>query len=360
MLYHLLFPLSDTYGFFNVFRYITFRGIYAAITGLALALLLGPWFIQYLRGRQIGEKIRSDGPETHHAKAGTPTMGGLLILACAVAPTLLWADLSNPYIWIALESVILFGAIGFYDDWVKLTGTTHGVSGWTKLGWQFGAAFLVTLSVYVTQGGDPAVTQVSLPFLKHMSPDLGILWIPFAMIVIVGASNAVNLTDGLDGLAIGPIIIAFTAYLAITYITGHAKFAEYLSLTHVTHMGEATIFCAAVVGASLGFLWYNCHPAMLFMGNVGSTALGGALGAVAVMTKQEVLLVIVGGVFVVEAISVILQVFWFKTTGRRLFRMAPIHHHFEKLGWPEPQVIVRFWIVALTLALISLSTLKLR
>jgi phospho-N-acetylmuramoyl-pentapeptide-transferase len=360
MLYHLLYPLSDTYSVFNVFRYITFRGIYAVVTGLALALALGPWFIEYLKRRQIGEKIRSDGPESHHAKAGTPTMGGGLILAGLIVPTLLWTDLTNPYVWVALVATLLFGAIGLYDDWVKLTGARHGVSGRTKLAWQFGAAFLVTLAVYVAQGGEASVTTVSLPFFKHVHPDLGLFYFPFAMLVIVGASNAVNLTDGLDGLAVGPIIIAFGAYIIICYVTGHAGFAGYLSIPHIARLGEVTIFCAAVVGASLGFLWYNCYPAMLFMGNVGSTALGGALGAVAVMAKQEVILVIVGGVFVVEALSVILQVFWYKTTGRRIFRMAPLHHHFEKLGWPEPQVIVRFWIVALALALLSLSTLKIR
>ncbi len=360
MLYHILYPLHDYYAALNVFRYITFRSIYAVVTALVIALVMGPWLIEFLKTRRIGEKIRSEGPESHHVKEGTPTMGGVLVIFSAAAPTLLWADLTNAYVWIALFTIILFGGIGVYDDYQKLVGANHGISGRGKLAMQFAAAFVVVVAVYLTQGGDPSVTKVSLPFFKHASPDFGLFYIPFAMIVIVGASNAVNLTDGLDGLAIGPVIISFSAYLIICYVAGHARFAEYLMIPRVSELSELTIFCAAVVGASLGFLWYNCHPAMIFMGNVGSTALGGVLGAVAVMTKQEVLLVLVGGVFVVEALSVIIQVFWFKTTGKRFFRMAPLHHHFEKLGWPESQVIVRFWIVSMVLALLSLSTLKLR
>ena len=360
MLYHLLYPLHDTYSIFNVFRYITFRSIYAVITGLVLALALGPPVIRLLRGMKIGEKIRNDGPQAHFSKAGTPTMGGLIIITAAIIPTLLWADLANGYVWIATLSMVLFAAIGFYDDYVKLKGVKHGVSGKGKLLFQFGAAFVIVVMIYLAQGGDPEITKVHIPFLKKVQPDLGYLYIPFAMLVIVAAANAVNLTDGLDGLAIGPVIISFAAYLVICYVTGHAKFAEYLMIPHIGQLGELTIFCAAVVGASLGFLWYNFYPAMVFMGNVGSTALGGALGAVAVMSKQEVILVIVGGIFVVEAMSVIIQVGWYKFTGRRVFRMAPLHHHFEELGWPEPQVIVRFWIVAIILALLSLSTLKLR
>ncbi|MGK7345070.1 MAG: phospho-N-acetylmuramoyl-pentapeptide-transferase [Candidatus Nitrospinota bacterium M3_3B_026] len=360
MLYHLLYPLSETYSVLNVFRYITFRSIYAVITALALAMVLGPWIIRALKRMRVGEIIRDDGPKTHLPKAGTPTMGGLLIVICVFIPTLLWADLWNGYVWTALLSVVLFAAIGFYDDYVKLKKIRHGVSGKAKLAFQFAAAFAVVMLIYAAKSGAPEVTKVHVPFLKDVQPDLGLLYIPFAMLVIVGAANAVNLTDGLDGLAIGPVIISFGAYLVICYVTGHARFAEYLMIPHIVELGELTVFCAAVVGASMGFLWYNCYPAMIFMGNVGSTALGGALGAVAVMSKQEIILVIVGGIFVVEALSVIIQVAWFKATGRRAFKMAPLHHHFEQLGWPEPQVIVRFWIVAVILALLSLSTLKLR
>lgn len=345
-----------------MFRYITFRSIYAIITALAIALVMGPWLIRRLRKREIGEKIRIDGPQSHHAKAGTPTMGGIMIITAALIPTLLWTDLTNSYIWVAILSMALFGAIGFYDDYEKLTGVKEGmgISGKVKLMFQFAAAFVIVMAVYAIQGADPEVTRVYVPFMKNVHPDLGLLYIPFAMFVIVGAANAVNLTDGLDGLAIGPVIIAFGAYLIICYVTGHAKFAEYLKIPHIGEVGEVTIFCAAIIGASVGFLWYNFYPAMIFMGNIGSTALGGALGAVAIMAKQEIILVIVGGIFVVEALSVILQVFWYKSTGKRFFRMAPLHHHFEALGWPEPQVIIRFWIVAMILALLSLSTLKLR
>ncbi|VAX23305.1 Phospho-N-acetylmuramoyl-pentapeptide-transferase [hydrothermal vent metagenome] len=359
MLYHLLYPLHDTFSAFNVFRYITFRSIYAVITGLVIAFVMGPWLIRRLKEMEIGERINIDGPQSHQAKAGTPTMGGVMIVTALVIPTLLWADLANSYVWIVLISVILFALIGFYDDYIKLIGG-KGISGKAKLVLQFMAAFVIVLAVYISQGGDPSVTTVHFPFLKKFHPDFGLLYIPFAMLVIVGASNAVNLTDGLDGLAIGPVIISFSAYIIICYVTGHAKFADYLNIPHIREVGEVTVFCAAVVGASLGFLWYNFYPAMIFMGNTGSTALGGALGAVAIMTKQEIILVVIGGIFVVEAVSVILQVFWFKSTGKRLFKMAPLHHHFEKLGWPEPQVIVRFWIVAVILALLSLSTLKLR
>lgn len=360
MLYHILYPLHETYSVFNVFRYITFRSIYAVVTALAVAIIMGPWLIAYLKNRNIGEIIREDGPEGHHIKAGTPTMGGLMIIISLMAPTLLWTDLTNIYIWIALLSVLLFGIIGFIDDYKKLTGDSHGFSGKAKLLFQFAAAAIIVIAIYISQDGNPAITTVAIPFFKNVQPDLGLFYIPFAMLVIVGASNAVNLTDGLDGLAIGPIIISFTAYLVICYVSGNAKFAEYLKIPHISEISEITIFCAAVVGAALGFLWYNCYPAMIFMGNVGSTALGGALGTVAVMAKQEIILIIVGGIFVVEALSVIVQVFWYKSTGRRVFRMAPLHHHFEQLGWPEPQVIVRFWIVAVVLALLSLSTLKIR
>jgi len=360
MIYHLLYPLHEHFSVFNVFRYITFRSIYAVITAFAMALALGPALIHWLTSRKIGEKIRDDGPQTHLSKQGTPTMGGILIFLALVVPTLLWADLFSVYIWICLLSTTLFAAIGLYDDMVKLKGENNGISGKSKLAYQFTAAFLIVTLIYISQNADPVITRVHVPFLKNVHPDFGVLYIPFAMLVIVGSANAVNLTDGLDGLAIGPILISFMAYLMICYIGGHAKFATYLNLPHIGQLSELTVFCAAVVGASLGFLWYNFYPAMVFMGNVGSIALGGALGTVAVMSKQEVILVIVGGVFVAEAMSVIIQVAWFKSTGKRVFRMAPLHHHFEQLGWPEPQVIVRFWVVAFILALLSLSTLKLR
>lgn len=361
MLYYLLYPMHDTFSVFNVFRYITFRSIYAALTALAVVLILGPVVIEYLRRRRIGEKIRSDGPQTHMAKSGTPTMGGVIIIAAVAIPSLLWADLGNGYVWVAVMTAIVFGAIGLYDDYIKLTGRRKGgISGRLKLVLQFSAAFAVVMGVYMIQGGTEALTRVNVPFLKNIKPDFGLLYIPFAMLVIVASANAVNLTDGLDGLAIGPVIISFSAYVALMYTAGNVKFAEYLNVPYVPNAGEMTVFCAAVVGAGLGFLWYNCYPAMVFMGNVGSTALGGMLGVVAIMCKQEALLVLVGGIFVVEAVSVIIQVGWFKYTGKRFFKMAPLHHHFEQLGWPEPQVIVRFWIVSLVLALLSLSTLKLR
>lgn len=360
MLYHLLYPLHEQFSVFNVFRYITFRSIYSIITALVIALVMGPYLIRWLKANKVGEKIRGDGPQTHLAKEGTPTMGGIILFVALVTPTLMWADLFNHYIWIALLSITLFAAIGLYDDIIKFKGSNGGMSGRSKLICQFAAAFLIVTLIYISQGGASYVTTVHIPFLKDVHPDLGLYYIPFAMIVIVGSANAVNLTDGLDGLAIGPILISFMAYLIISYVGGHAKFASYLNIPYITDLSEVTIFCAAVVGASMGFLWYNFYPAMIFMGNVGSLALGGALGAVAVMSKQEIILIFIGGIFVVEALSVIIQVLWFKSTGKRVFRMAPLHHHFEQLGWPEPQVIVRFWIVAMALALLSLSTLKLR
>jgi phospho-N-acetylmuramoyl-pentapeptide-transferase len=361
MLYNLLYPMHDVYSVFNVFRYITFRSIYSALTALAVVLTLGPAVIEYLKRRRIGEKIRSDGPQSHMIKSGTPTMGGLIIIAAVVVPSLLWADLSNGYIWIAIITTLVFGAIGFYDDYVKLTGSRKGgISGRLKLVLQFSAALAIVLGVYMIQGGTEALTRVNVPFLKNVKPDLGLFYIPFAMLIIVASANAVNLTDGLDGLAIGPVIISFSAYVAFMYTAGNVKFAAYLNVPYVANAGEMTVFCAAVVGAGLGFLWYNCYPAMVFMGNVGSTALGGVLGAAAIMSKQEALLGLVGGIFVLEALSVIIQVGWYKYTGKRFFKMAPLHHHFEQMGWPEPQVIVRFWIASLVLALLSLSTLKLR
>ncbi len=358
MLYHLLFPLHANYSFFNVFRYITFRTIYAAITALLISFLLGPWLIRVLRGRQIGQTIRLDGPESHLSKEGTPTMGGLLIVLATVIPTLLWANLASHYIWIAVFVTLGFGAIGFVDDYKKvIRKDTKGLSPRGKLVAQFAISAAAAALIYMDIG---IKDTVLIPFLKNVRPSLGFLYIPFIILVIVGASNAVNLTDGLDGLAIGPSIIAAGTYMLFAYLTGNVKIANYLQIQYVPGVGELTIFCGALAGAGLGFLWFNAYPAQLFMGDTGSLALGGALGTVAVMVKQELVLVLVGGVFVVEALSVIFQVTSYKTRRKRIFRMAPIHHHFELQGWAEPKIIVRFWIISIILALLAISTLKIR
>ncbi len=359
MLYHLLFPLHTSIPAFNVFRYITFRTIYAGLTALVICFFLGPWVIRKLRMLQIGQYIQEDGPASHQKKAGTPTMGGSLIVAAIAISTLLWTDLTNYYVWILLFVVLGYGFIGFYDDYLMLIKKRNkGLSIKEKFLWQTVIALLAGLWICVTPNFS---TEVTIPFFKRISPDLGWGYILFAALVIVATSNAVNLTDGLDGLAIGPMIIAATTYMVFAYVAGHARFADYLQLNYVSGCGEAAVFCGALAGAGLGFLWFNAYPAQVFMGDVGSLSLGAALGTVAVITKQEILLVIVGGLFVVEAVSVILQVGFFKMTkGRRFFRMAPLHHHFELKGWPEPKVCVRFWIVAIFLALISMSTLKLR
>jgi phospho-N-acetylmuramoyl-pentapeptide-transferase len=358
MLYHLLFPLHVNYSFFNVFRYITFRTIYAAITALLIAFLLGPWLIRVLRDRQIGQTIRRDGPESHLSKEGTPTMGGILIVLATVIPTLLWANLTNHYIWIAVFVTFGFGGIGFIDDYRKvIRKDAKGLSPRGKLVAQFALAAAAAALIYMDIG---IKDTVIIPFLKNVRPSLGILYIPFIVLVIVGSSNAVNLTDGLDGLAIGPSIIAAGTYMLFAYLTGNVKIANYLQIQYVPGVGELTIFCGALAGAGLGFLWFNAYPAQLFMGDTGSLALGGALGTVAVMVKQELVLVLVGGVFVVEALSVIFQVTSYKTRRKRIFRMAPIHHHFELQGWAEPKIIVRFWIISIILALLAISTLKIR
>ena len=363
MLYHLLYgQLHTAVPVFNVFRYITFRTAGASVTALALSLILGPIMIRRLRDFQIGQVIRQDGPQTHRAKAGTPTMGGLLILACAVIPTLLWANLTNAYIWIAVIASVGFGAVGVADDYLKIVRRSHhGLWPRYKMGWQIiiglgvGAALmvLVTLDLYNT--------RLVFPFFKRFIPDLGWAYVLFAMFILVSWTNAVNLTDGLDGLAISVFGVAAAALTALTYVSGHRVFAEYLQLPTVSPLiAELTIFCGALVGASLGFLWYNSYPAEIFMGDVGSLALGGALGTIALLIKQEFVLVIVGGVFVLEAASVVIQVGSFKLTGKRVFRMAPLHHHFELMGWSEPKVIARFVILAIIFALFSLTTLKLR
>ena len=361
MLYHLLFPLSDSWGALNVFRYITFRTAGAVLTALLISLLLGPAFIRMLRRRSVGQNIREVGPESHLVKAGTPTMGGLLILFAILTSTLLWADLSNPFIWLTIVVTASYGLIGFWDDYVKVAQkrnlglTSRAKFLLTALIAGGAAAFLVAL---------PDVFQfaptLNFPFFKQWVLDLGWFYVPFVMLVIVGSSHAVNLTDGLDGLAIGSTLVAAATYAVFTYVAGNAVVANYLQVSAIPGVGEVTIFCGALVGASLGFLWFNAHPAEVFMGDVGSLALGGAIGIVAVLSKQELVLVIVGGLFVMEAGSVILQVASFKLTGKRIFRMAPLHHHFELKGWAEPKIIVRFWILAVIFALIGLSTLKLR
>jgi len=359
MLYHLLYPLHTYFSVFNVFRYITFRTIYASLTAFFICFLLGPWVIRKLSELQVGQYIRDDGPKSHYDKAGTPTMGGVLIVGAVAISTLLWSDLTNSFIWIVLFVVIGYGLIGFFDDYLmQIKKQSKGLSVRKKFVLQFILALIAGGFVYLSPNFS---SEVTIPFLKKLSPDFGWGYIFFAAIVIVGASNAVNLTDGLDGLAIGPVSIASATYMIFSYVAGNVKISDYLQINYVAGSGELTIFCGAIAGAGLGFLWFNSYPAQIFMGDVGSLALGAALGTIAVITKQEILLVLVGGLFVIEALSVIFQVSFFKmTSGRRIFRMAPLHHHFELKGWPEPKVIVRFWIIAIALSLIAMSTLKLR
>ena len=365
MLYLLLPQLDDiTYlGVLNVTRYITFRTAAASLTALAISLLLGPWMIRKLRDFQIGQVIRQEGPQSHRAKAGTPTMGGLLILTSALTPTLLWADLTNPYIWIAVLATAGFGLVGFIDDYLKIVRRSHhGLIPRYKMGGQILVALGVGIAVLVLADQNPPLynTRLIFPFFKNLIPDLGLMYLPFAVFILVAWSNAVNLTDGLDGLAISTFGVAAAAFTALAYVTGHAVLADYLDLVRFSPAGELTIFCGALVGASLGFLWYNSYPADIFMGDVGSLALGGALATVSVLIKQELLLVIVGGVFVIEAASVVIQVASFKLTGKRVFKMSPLHHHFELIGWSEPKIIARFLILAIICGLFSLTTLKLR
>lgn len=361
MLFHLLYPLRTEFSVLNVTQYITFRTAAASLSALAFSFVLGPWMIRTLRQFQVGQVIRLEGPTSHRAKAGTPTMGGLLILVAALVPTLLWANLTNVYIWIAVGTTAAFGGIGFADDYLKIVRRDHhGLRPRYKLGCQVlvAAAVGLVLLLLAQQGGYN--TRLIFPFFKNVIPDLGWMYLPFTVFVLVAWSNAVNLTDGLDGLAISTFAIAAATLTALAYVTGHRVFAEYLLLVRFPESAELTVFCGALVGASLGFLWYNTYPAEIFMGDVGSLALGASLGTVATLIKQELLLAIVGGVFVLEALSVVIQVGSFKTTGRRVFRMAPLHHHFELSGWSEPKVISRFVIVAIIFALFSLTTLKLR
>jgi phospho-N-acetylmuramoyl-pentapeptide-transferase len=361
MLYYLHY-LSTYWPVLNVTRYITFRTAAASLTALALGLVLGPWMIRKLREFQIGQVIRQEGPATHRTKAGTPTMGGLLILTSALVPTLLWANLANPFIWIAVLSTTAFGAIGFADDYLKIVRRSHhGLLPRYKMLWQVVVGSCVGVSLIFLESQQLYSTRLIFPFFKNLIPELGWAYVPFATLVLVGATNAVNLTDGLDGLAISVFAVAAAAFTALTYVSTHAVFANYLQMFLLKPAAsELTILCGALVGASLAFLWYNCYPAEIFMGDVGSLGLGGALGTVALLVKQELLLPIVGGIFVMEAGSVIVQVGSFKSTGKRVFKMAPLHHHFELIGWSEPKVITRFVIMAIIFALFSLATLKLR
>jgi phospho-N-acetylmuramoyl-pentapeptide-transferase len=377
LLYWLLYlKLFHYFPPFRIFRYLTFRTAFASLTALFTGLIVGPIVIRRLRDFQIGQYIREEGPQAHQKKAGTPTMGGLLIAIAILVPTLLWADLSNPFVWIAVFSTVAFGAVGFADDYLKVVHRRNlGLTARAKMGYQIAASIVIAVALIALQHRGEYSTRLVVPFFKQVHPDLVVqrwlayphLWplaflpfVVFVVFVIVASSNAVNLTDGLDGLAIGCTVIAAGALAVLTYLSGHATFAAYLELQRMPQIGELTIFCGAMVGSAIGFLWYNAHPAEVFMGDVGSLALGGAIGTVAVMIKQELLLPFIGGIFVIEALSVILQVGSYKLRKKRIFKMAPIHHHFELLGWSESKVIVRFWIASLVFALFALTTLKLR
>ncbi len=359
MIYYLLFPLHNLFGGFNVFRYITFRCIGAIVTAFLITVFLGPKFIRFMQSRQVGQVIRQDGPESHFSKQGVPTMGGLLIISAVTFSTLLWVDLGNVYVWLILAITIWYAAIGGLDDYRKIKKkNSKGLSARGKMALQIAGIVVVGGFLLGRTGFD---TVLSFPFFKDIKPDLGLFYIVFMVLVVAGASNAVNLTDGLDGLATGPTVVTSGVYVLFSYLAGHAGLAAYLQIPYVAGAGEVAVFCGALAGASLGFLWFNAYPAQLFMGDVGSLAIGGALGMVAVIIKQEILLVLVGGIFVMEALSVILQVGYFKASGgKRIFLMAPFHHHFEKKGWEEPKVVVRFWIISIILGLTALATLKLR
>ena len=356
-----LIEFSDQFSALNVFRYITFRTGGAVVTAALFVFLFGPWIIDHLRDRQgKGQPIRTDGPKSHFSKAGTPTMGGLMILSGVVVSTLLWANPRNPYVWIVLCVTLGFGFVGFYDDYLKVTKQTHaGFSGRTRLLIEAALALCACVAV-IWVGRAPMSSSLALPFLKGLIFDMGIFYAVFGAFIIVGAGNAVNLTDGLDGLAIVPVMIAAASFGLIAYLAGNAIYSDYLQLNFIPGTGELAVLCGAMIGAGLGFLWFNAPPANIFMGDTGSLALGGMLGAIAVATKHEIVLAVIGGLFVLEAVSVIVQVVSFKLTGKRIFRMAPIHHHFEQLGWTEPQIVIRFWIISVILALAGLSSLKLR
>jgi phospho-N-acetylmuramoyl-pentapeptide-transferase len=359
MLYKLIYLFHSDVSWLNVFRYISFRTIISTLCALILVFAFGSWVINKLRVMQVGQQIRDDGPPQHRGKAGTPTMGGCLLIPVIMVSTLLWAELDDVYVGVVLFVMLCFGLIGFLDDYLKvIRKNSRGLRVKAKFSLQVLVALIVAVVLEIYPEFD---SRLTFPFFKTINPDLGLGYIPLAIFIIVGASNAVNLTDGLDGLVIGPVIVAFSSYLAFAYLAGHVKIASYLQIPYVAGSGELSVLCGAVVGAGLGFLWFNAYPAELFMGDVGSLPLGAVLGTVAVITKQEFVLVLVGGIFVVETLSVIFQVAYFKMTGgQRIFRMAPLHHHFELKGWPESKVTVRFWIIAIVLALLSLSTLKLR
>lgn len=362
MLYNLLFPLSDKYSFLNIFKYLTFRTGGAIFTALIICFLIGPSVIHWLKDKQHAcQPIREDGPESHlKTKQGTPTMGGLMILISLCLSTLLWADWKNVFVWAVLGITVTFSLIGFWDDYLKVSKkNSQGMRGKLKLVFEFSLAFIATW--FITKAtSEPTATTLVFPFFKNLSLNLCLFYFPFAMFVIVGSSNAVNLTDGLDGLAIVPTMVVAFVFLIIAYVSGHASFATYLQIPYIAGTGELAVFCGALIGAGLGFLWFNAPPAKVFMGDTGSLMLGGALGTISVITKHEIVLAIAGGLFVLETFSVIIQVLSFKMTGKRIFKMAPIHHHFEKLGWSEQTVVVRFWIIAIILGLIALSTLKIR
>jgi phospho-N-acetylmuramoyl-pentapeptide-transferase len=360
MLYWLAEYLQEYLRSFAVFQYLTVRAILGVLTALGISLLLGPWFIRRLTELRIGQSIRNDGPQSHLSKSGTPTMGGALILSAIFISTLLWANLSNRYVWVVLIVTAIFGAVGWVDDYRKVAKRdSRGLPARWKYFWQSVAGFGAAVFLYYT-AQTPAETQLFIPFFKNVALDLGIFYIVFTYFVIVGTSNAVNLTDGLDGLAIMPSVMVAGALAVIAYLAGHSQFSQYLNIAYIPGAGELVVFCCALVGAGLGFLWFNTYPAQVFMGDVGALALGAALGLIAVIVRHEIVLFIMGGIFVLETVSVILQVASFKLTGRRIFRMAPIHHHFELKGWPEPRVIVRFWIITVILVLVGLATLKLR
>jgi phospho-N-acetylmuramoyl-pentapeptide-transferase len=360
MLLYLSHYLTQFYTGFNVFHYLTLRAVLSTLTALILCFVLGPPMIRSLRRRQIGQNVRDDGPQTHLAKAGTPTMGGVLIMTAVAISTLLWSDLGNLNVWVVLGVTLAFGAVGMADDMKKLRyGNAKGLSARAKYLWQ-SAAGLIAATILFLGSSSPAATTLFVPLFKNVALPLGAVFIPWAYLVVVGSSNAVNLTDGLDGLAIMPGVLVITALGIFAYATGNVKISGYLDLPFVPHAGEVVVFCSAIVGAGLGFLWFNTYPAQVFMGDVGALALGAAIGIVAVVARQELILIVMGGIFVAETVSVMLQVGCYKMTGRRIFRMAPLHHHFELMGWPEPKIIVRFWVITVILVLIGLSTLKIR
>lgn len=359
MLKELLYPLVEYFSAFNIFQYITFRAAYAAVTALFISFVVGPKMISALRKFKMGQMVRLDGPQSHLHKSGTPTMGGLLMILAITVSCLLWQDLANPYVWIGLVSLLGFGLVGFLDDYLKITRkSTEGLQARFKIIGQITVSLVIVLFLYFNRNDH--TTLLYIPFFKNPVIDLGALYIPFGVFVLVAWTNSVNLTDGLDGLAIGLVIMAGISFAIITYITGRADFADYLQIPYLPESSELPVFCFALVGAAVGFLWFNSHPAEVFMGDTGSLALGGVLGVVSMIIKKEVLLVIIGGVFVLEALSVIIQVVSFKTTGRRVFKMAPLHHHFELKGWAETKVVIRFWIMGGMFAILALSTLKIQ